>query len=333
MKRQLLIFKRQLLIFVSLITLVVALSANAFAVELTVRGRLARTVEPGGWLIQTEAQKYLVLNSQRFQNEKWFGEGAQVEAIGSEQRDTISIYQEGIPFEARVLRPFAGGVQGADAAINSPLTTRVLVTGDSIVKAQPDTAILTLAVVTQAKSALEAQQQNATLSDAVIRAVKPAAGASAEIKTSGYNLQPQRVYKENQPPTIVGYEARNAVTVTMSDLQRVGAVIDAASLAGANNVDGLSFTLRQNQAARSQALTEATREAIAKAQTVAQALGGRITRILEVQEANATARPLYQSERNADGFIAGSRMQTPIETGTLDIQSQVQVIVEVETAK
>jgi uncharacterized protein YggE len=80
-------------------------------------------------------------------------------------------------------------------------------------------------------------------------------------------------------------------------------------------------------------LTEATREAVAKAQTIAQALGGRVTRILEVQEANANARPIYQSERSMDGFGAASKMQTPIETGTLDIQSQVQVIVEVETAK
>ena len=101
------------------------------------------------------------------------------------------------------------------------------VTGDSIVQAQPDTAIVTVSVVTQSRNALGAQQDNANQSDAVVRALRTAAGTGAEVKTSGYSLQPIRVYKEGQPPLITGYEARNSVMVTMSDLSRVGAVIDA----------------------------------------------------------------------------------------------------------
>lgn len=323
--------KRQLLIITAVIVLLAGLGVQAFAAEITVRGRLARTVEAGGWLIQTGKQKYLLLNFQRFQNEGWFKEGAEVEATGEERRDTVSFYQEGIPFEARVMRPFAGGVSDTGAGEKRPLT-RVLVTGDATVQAQPDTAIIIVSVVTQDKLALAAQQQNATLSERVVRALKTAAGTGAEVKTSGYSLQPQRVYKENQPPTITGYEARNLVTVTMSDLTKVGSVIDAATAAGANNVDSLSFTLKQDRPARDAALSQATREAVGKAQTIAQALGGRVARILEVQEANATARPIYQTE-DACGFVAKASAQTPIEVGSLDIRSQVQLIAEVETEK
>src|SRR6185369_8008280 len=64
--------------------------------------------------------------------------------------------------------------------------TRILVSGDSLVQAQPDTAILTISVVTQAKQALQAQQQNATKTDAMLRAVKESL-VSAEIKTGGYS--------------------------------------------------------------------------------------------------------------------------------------------------
>lgn len=137
-------------------------------------------------------------------------------------------------------------VQARDAPTRQP---RVLVTGDAIVQAQPDTAILTISVVTQSKSALEAQAENARRSGRVVNAVKEAAGAGAEVKTSGYVLIPQRVYKENQPPTISGYEARNSVTVTLGDLSRVGRVIDTATQAGANNVDNVSFTLRKDRPA------------------------------------------------------------------------------------
>jgi uncharacterized protein YggE len=208
--------------------------------------------------------------------------------------------------------------------------TRVMVAGDSIVQAQPDTAIVTVSVVTQNRQALAAQQDNAAKTDAVVRALKPAAGSGAEVKTSGYSVQPQRVYKEGQPPAITGYEARNSVTVTLSDLTKVGSVIDAAAQAGANDVAGISFTLRQDRQARDRALSEATREAVSKAQVIASALGGRVVRIVEVQEEGFQQRPpmpVYQTE----SFMAKRDVATPIEVGSLDISSRVQVIAEVET--
>lgn len=315
----------------SLLALVALFTIQASATEITLRGRLGRTVEPGGWLIlvdtkDTAKSKYLLLNAQRFQNESWFRAGTEVEAVGETQPDAMTIYQEGIPFEARTLRSI--GSQGNEAAASGKRPTRVVVSGDWIVQAQPDTSILLISVITQNANAVNAQAENAVKSDAVIRAVKTAAGAGAEVKTSGYNLTPQRIYKEGQPPTITGYEARNTVTVTMSDLGRVGAVIDAASQAGANNVDSVSFTLRKDRPARSEALSEATREAISKAQVLAQALGGRVTRIVEVQEGGVTPRPVYELySADASARVAQS---APIEVGSLDIRSHVQVIAEIE---
>src|ERR671926_1543674 len=82
--------------------------------------------------------------------------------------------------------------QQATPAAPSPFT-RVVVTGDALVQAQPDTAVVSIAVVTQGQTALAAQQENARKSDAVVRAVRDAAGAGAEIENSRYNFQPQYV--------------------------------------------------------------------------------------------------------------------------------------------
>jgi uncharacterized protein YggE len=218
---------------------------------------------------------------------------------------------------------------GAPGANNTRRATLVTVGGDSIVQAQPDTAILTISVVTQARRAIDAQQDNATRSDAVVRALKAAAGADAEVKTSGYSVQPQRVYRENQPPTITGYEARNTVTVTLSDLTKVATVIDTASQSGANDIAGIAFTLRKDRAARDRAMAEATREAMSKAQVIATALGKRVVRVVEVQEEGfqRPPRPVYQAE----AFITSrDKVATPIEVGALDITSRVLLIAEVE---
>src|SRR5690349_10775801 len=206
--------------------------------------------------------------------------------------------------------------------------TRVTVGGDSIVQAQPDTAILTVAVVTQGKRALDAQQENATKTDAVVRALKAAAGTGAEVKTSGYSLQPLRVYREGQPPLINGYEARNTITVTTGELAKLGNVIDAASQAGANDVTGISFTLRQDRAARDQALKQAAQEAMSKAQVLAQAIGGRVVGIAEVQE-EGTVRP--PQPYFTDALMAKrAEVTTPIEIGSLDVTSRVQLVAIVE---
>ena len=322
---------RKLISMLGAIALLALLTTQVFAKEITIQGKLQRTVEPGGWIIAAGDQKYLVLNAQRFQNQSWFAVSTEVEATGETKSDVMTTFMEGTPFEVRSMRPLAqGGAPAAGASQSDSRLTRVMVTGDSIVQAQPDTAILTVSVVTQARTALDAQQQNANRSDAVVKALKAAAGAGAEIKTSGYSLQPQRVYKENQPPTIVGYEARNSVSVVLSDLTKVGPVIDATSLAGANDVSGIAFTLRKDRPARDQALGDATREAVSKAQVIAQALGGKVVRIVEVQEEGVRRpQPIMQEQLQLRSMAAQS---TPIEVGTLDITSRVQLIAEVEVS-
>ncbi|HEY0727558.1 MAG TPA: SIMPL domain-containing protein, partial [Pyrinomonadaceae bacterium] len=211
--------------------------------------------------------------------------------------------------------------------------TRITVGGDAIVQAQPDTAILTVAVVTQGKRAIDAQQENATKTEAVVRALKTAAGTGAEVKTSGYSLQPMRVYRENQPPTITGYEARNTVTLTTSELTKLGAIIDAAGQAGANDISGISFTLRQDRPARDRALQEATQEALEKARVMARAIGGRVVMIAEIQEEGfqRPPQPVYQAE----AFMVKRDASTPIEIGSLDVTSRVQLvaIVEMDTVR
>ena len=225
---------KRLLLITSVMAVILATATVLHAKEITVRGKLQKTVEAGGWLIVSGDTKYLILNPSNFQSNPWFKESTNVEAVG-EVKEVMTAFMEGTPFEVKSMQPVD---RTADQAVATPgrddnrRVTRVMVAGDSIVQAQPDTAILTVSVVTQNRSAITAQQENAAKTDAVVSVLKTIAGAGAEVKTSGYSLQPQRVYKEGQPPTITGYEARNSVTVTMSDLTKIGSVIDAAAQCG-----------------------------------------------------------------------------------------------------
>lgn len=331
----------------AVVALCASLSGAAWAQEITVRGRLGRTVEAGGWLVVAAKQKYLVVNAAKWKDETWFREGTEVEATGRVRKDVVTTQMEGTPFEASALRAISDAASEGDSAAQRDQqqtdrqqtdqsqmkltgTTRIVVAGESVVHARPDTANVTVAVVTQGQTALAAQQENARQTDAVVRAVKSAAGAGAQVETSGYSLQPQYVYRQNESPVIQGYQARNAVNVTLSDLTRVGGVIDAATGAGANNVDSLSFTLRDDAAARDESLAGATREALRKAQIMARALGGRVVRVVEVQEATDQPRPvpIYKTQMTM-ARAAEAETPTPIETGTLDVRSRVQLVADI----
>ncbi len=219
--------------------------------------------------------------------------------------------------------------------------TRLLVTGESDSRVPPDTAVVVLSVVTQSRGALDAQQQNARKSEAVIAAAKAAAGENPEVRTSDYSLQPEQDWWGGKP-RITGYTARNTVTVTTRNLDGVGALIDAATQAGANSVEGVSFTLREGNPARRETLAEATRQAMTKAEAIAQALGGRVVRVVESQEGGFVPRPgLGDEERQRASMSASANMnantgaayhapRTPVEAGPLDIRSHVQLIVEID---
>ena len=319
---------KRLKLMTGVMAIMLAAATVLQAKDITVRGKLQKTVEAGGWLIVSGETKYLILNAKNYQQNAWFKESTNVEAVG-ETKEVMTTFMEGTPFEAKSMQPFDQGVTtpGRD---DSRRVTRVMVTGDSIVQAQPDTAIVTISVVTQNRRAIDAQQENATKTDAVVRALKAAAGTGAEVKTSGYSLQPMRVYKEGQPPAITGYEARNSVTVTTGDLTKLGNIIDASALAGSNDVSGISFTLRKDRQAKDQALSEATGQAMSKARVIAQALNGRVVRIIEVQEEGFQQRPPVPLQAEAF-MVKRDQAATPIEIGSLDITSRVQLIAEVET--
>ena len=89
---------------------------------------------------------------------------------------------------------------------------------------------------------------------------------------------------EPQAPRIIGYEARNKVQVRVRKLGDMGRIIDLLVSAGANQVDGPSFTLDEPKAALDEARTEAVQEARSRAELYAKAAGLRISRILSITE-------------------------------------------------
>jgi len=216
-------------------------------------------------------------------------------------------------------------VSAQTAAVSS-----IRVTGDSQVTAKPDRVQIDIGVTTSAANSSEAATQNARQVDAVLAAVKKAAPA-AVLRTVNYALSPSYKYQNGHEPTLTGYSASNLVEVTLDDLTKISNVIDAAAQAGANNVRGIQFTLRDQEAAHAEALRKAAAKARADAEVLAAALGLKIVRVLSVEETGARFAPVMQVTAARMNAGAAS-VPTPVESGTLDIGASIVLSVEVSPA-
>ena len=213
-----------------------------------------------------------------------------------------------------------------------PPLSSIRVTGEAKVTAQPDRVQIDIGVTTRAPSSQEAAAQNARQVEAVLDAVRKATGPAAVLKTISYSLNPNYEYHSSGEPTVTGYTAANVVQVTLDDLDKIGSVIDSATQAGANHVQGIQFTLRDQDAVRAQALREAAIRARAEAEVLAAALGLKVVRVLSVEESSPRLVPLLLPAGAARHRPAASAVPTPVEAGTLDVTADVTLTVEVSPA-
>ena len=224
------------------------------------------------------------------------------------------------------LVPAAGWAQEAGDKADRPT---IRVTGESTIHAKPDQAELDLGVVSQGATGQAAASQNAQKLDAVLAQLRKTMGSGAEIKTLSYSLSPNYRYpKEGGQPSISGYTASNVIEIKTGDLPQVGKLIDVATQSGANTVQSLSFTLKDEQPVLSQALRAAAVKARAKADALAAALGVKIVRVLHVDEGGQPVQPVYTHTMTMRANDA-SAPPTPIEAGTVDVQASVTLTVEI----
>ena len=214
---------------------------------------------------------------------------------------------------------------GAAAQPESKDARVIRVAGNATATAEPDRAQVDLGVLTQAQTAKEAAGENAKRLEAVLDAVRQALGAKADLKTISYSVNP--IYGEARPnrgPTVTGYSVDNVVRVTTGELAQVGKILDSAMAAGANDVRGLSFSLKDEQPVRAQALREAVSRARAEAEVIAASLGVKLGRVRAVEAAGEPpiVRPMMMG-------AAMARAATPVEPGTLEVHASVTVTFEI----
>lgn len=211
-------------------------------------------------------------------------------------------------------------------AQQAPPSPPVIVThGEAVIKRAPDQAWVGIAAEARASVPADAQRTAAESMKAVQSALAKAGLPADAIRTTGYSLQPDMEYV-NGRGRVRGYIVRNQIEVRVDDLQKLGAVLDAAGGSGATSMSGLRFDLKERDLAEREALTLAVRDAMARAKALA--AGGAVVLgpVLRIEDSGDVRPPMPYMTMRAEG---GTPAQTPIVPGELEIRSQVTVTVKI----
>lgn len=208
------------------------------------------------------------------------------------------------------------------------------VTASAFVKAMPDKAVISTAVITEGKNATNTARENAALMNQVYAGLDAIGIARSAISTSQLKLHPKRTYSSNNKSKIVGYAANNTIKVTTNKLDEVGAIMDALITAGVNNIQNVQFSVTDSDALEAKILDEAIRKARAKAQAIATSAGISLGQVHSI-DINGTGYTPHNNRfdeivvtSSGGGGGGGTSYATPISYGEHTINAHVKITYE-----
>ena len=208
------------------------------------------------------------------------------------------------------------------ACSSAAAETRIAVNGTGETRISADTAVISLGVSARDRDVLKAQQ---TVNENIagIRQALLSNGVAEENINTDY-MSIYAIYDYNEDvEKVQAYNASTTLAVKVTDMDSVGKLIDEAFAAGANTLNGISFSASDTDEARNESLKAAVGEARAKAEVLAEASGLKITGIETISEGN-----VYSYDNSVSNFSA-KRMEGTADTGYGTVVQAAKLIVSV----
>jgi uncharacterized protein YggE len=204
---------------------------------------------------------------------------------------------------------------GIAQAVEEPTRTLTVV-GEGTALAEPDVAWINVGVETLASTATEAIRENDNKMAKVDAKLQELGIPDQDIQTSAYSINPEYNSQQDQPGQITGYRASNVVRVTIHDLEEVGSILDQATQAGADTINGISFGVEDQAELQAEARAEAMADAQARAVDLARLSGLQLGGVVSINEEGSDGPvPIANAVRAAPS----------IQPGQLEIHSRIQV--------
>lgn len=210
------------------------------------------------------------------------------------------------------------------AHAQTPNLRIITVTGEGRADGAPDQMEVTGGVLTEAATAADAVAANTAAMNQVFATLEGIGVPLARIQTSDFSVQPVFAQRQNTDvPRVTGYRVSNQVRVRIEQLALVGTILDALVRSGANQLHGISFSMRDSRPLAENARRGAVLDAAAKARTIAEAVGVRLGPIQSIHE-DSTGVPIPVMR------MAQAELAVPVAPGEMTVRVSVTVTYAIE---
>jgi len=221
---------------------------------------------------------------------------------------------------------FIALLAAAPALAQTPEPRTLSMAGHGEVKAVPDQVEITAGVTTGAATAAAALSANTARMQTVFAALQRLGVPEKNIQTANFSVSPQYTNgANNEPPRLTGYQVSNSVSVRLDDVSRLGGALDALVGAGANQMNGIGFSIKDPAPMLTEARVRAVADAKARAEAYARAAGVTLGPVLAISEGgNDMPRPVLRAAPMA--FAAKA---VPVAAGEESVSADVSIVWEI----
>jgi uncharacterized protein YggE len=218
---------------------------------------------------------------------------------------------------------------GAATASNQRLAPR---SAQPVYLPRPEKPFISMRVQVTCGGASECVRRGSRILDRVQQALIDVLGSKNDVRLSSFQLneRPNQQRYGYQPPGQYPmrqeFQAHVTVSIESRELQKLGELIEAGISAGADQLNSVQFTLRDDAAARNQAIAQAAEDAKGKAAVVAKSMGVQLGDVIQIST-NASVQPqtIYGPSFSASLHRAEPVRPMPVQPHEVGFTAQVTV--------
>ena len=206
----------------------------------------------------------------------------------------------------------------------------ISVRGEALLTVEPELVDLTVVVSAQAKERREAFERLVKRNDELLELLRSYGDSVEKVESSGVAVHPE-VRKGGRDEKARSYRGVVRVEVSIADFAALGEIVSRVADLEAAHLEGPRWRLRRTSPVYRKARTRAVGEALTRAQDYAEALGARITGLIEVADSGLMQTEVHRAthavlQARAASGPAGAFGPSSAEPPVLELEPALQEV-------
>jgi uncharacterized protein YggE len=201
----------------------------------------------------------------------------------------------------------------------------VSVRGEATIEADPEIVLFSVSVSARARDRREAVANLSQRNDAFLDLVRSFGQAVEKTETGGVSVYPE--LRRGREEKVRWYRGTIRSRLTVADFSVAGELLGRVADLELCAIEGPWWQLRAGSPVYREARVMAARDAVTRAAEYAEAVGGRLTGLLELTDTGMSAAPRHPMMFTASAVRAGSAPSGPDEAPVvIDMEPETQVV-------